>query len=177
MSRHAARLAKLEAAIPVPCSIDAIEDAPGLAARFDDLMQKFAAEQAHFDALTPAGKILFITEKIASKTVEAAKPVPAPRTDRVVDIAPQIHACLVQEVKQGFRAEYYAVRGYELEILDAAGHDTRALKSAHAAWKHLPWQWRREDCPLLPEAQLLIDTALSVEVGAPHGPASESAKQ
>ena len=151
------RLERLEERLPPP--VPATEERPP--ADWAALIAKVEAESARVDALPPAEKILAIKAKIAKKTLEAAKPRPAPRTDRVVDIAPQIHACLVQEVKQGFRAEYYAVRGYELEILDAAGYDTRALKSAHAAWKHLPWQWRREDSLLPPEAQLLIDTALS----------------
>ena len=159
MSRHAARLAKLEAAIPPPKPI-VEEDAPGLEFRLTEIMERMAAEEAHFAALSPAGKILSILAKIDKTTAEAALPAPAPRTDRVVDLGPQMHACLVHDVKQGFRSEYFAIREHEIAILDAAGYDTRTLKSAHDAMSHLPWQWRREDHPLPTEAQLLVTAAL-----------------
>lgn len=162
MSRHAARLAKLEAAIPPPKPV-VQESAPGLAVRLDELMAESAAERAHFDALPPAGKILSILAEIAEKTAEAALPAPAPRSDRVVDLGPQMHALLVHEVKQGFHNEYFDIRECEIAILDAAGYDTQILKSAHAKWKHLPWQWRRDDNQLPKEAQSIIDRALAAE--------------
>ena len=156
MKRMAIRLERLEERLPPP--VPATEERPPV--HLAAVIAEIKAESARVDALPPAEKILAIKAKIAKKTLEAAKPIPAPRTDRVVDIAPQIHACRVQEVKQGFRAEYHTIRGCEIAILDAAGYDTRALKSAHDAMSHLPWQWRREDHPLPHEAQLLIDTAL-----------------
>ena len=160
MSRHAARLAKLEAAIPPPKPI-VEEDAPGLEFRLTEIMERMAAEEAHFAALSPAGKILSILAKIAEKKAKAALPPPAPRTDLVVDLGPQMHAFLVQDVKNGFRTEHHAMRGYEFAILTAAGYDIRPLEPPHAKWKDYPWQWRQEENPLPPEAQLLIDAALS----------------
>ena len=160
MSRHAARLAKLEASMPPPKPI-VEEDAPDLALRFTEIMERIKAEEAHFDALPPAGKILSILAKIAKKKAKAALPPPAPRTDGVVDLGPQMHALDVQELRLGFRSEYFAIREHEISILDAAGYDTRNLKSAHDTMSHLPWQWRREDHPLPAEAQLLVAAALN----------------
>ena len=109
MSRHAARLAKLEAAIPPPKPI-VEEDAPGLEFHLTEIMERMEAEDAYFDSLSPAGKIISISAKIAKTTAEAALPAPAPRTDRVVDLGPQMHAFLVDDVKKGFRSEYFAIR-------------------------------------------------------------------
>jgi hypothetical protein len=156
MKRMAIRLERLEERLPPP--VPATEERPPV--DFAALIAKIKAESARVDALPPPEKILAIKAKIAAKIAKAALPAP----DRVgnVDIGPEIHACLVHEVKQGFRAEHHAIRGCEIAILDAAGYDTRTQKSAHDAMSHLPWQWRREDHQLPHEAQLLIDRALSV---------------
>ncbi|MBL8420146.1 MAG: hypothetical protein JNK92_05865 [Dechloromonas sp.] len=164
MSRHDARLAKLEAAMPTQKQL-AQETSPGLSFRLDEFKAKLDAEQAHFDALTPAGKILSILAKIAEKTAEAALPASSYRNYWRADLGPQMHAFLVHIVNEGFPSEHFAVRKYEIAILDAAGYDTRILKSAHAMWEHFPWQWRRDDNQLPKEARSIIDRTLVAEGG------------
>ena len=156
MKRMAIRLERLEERLPPP--VPATEERPPV--HLAAVIAKIKAESARVDALPPAEKILAIKAKIAERSPRLLNRFQRPHRVGNVDIGPEIHACRVQEVKQGFRAEYHAIRGCEIAILDAAGYDTRALKSAHDAMSHLPWQWRREDHPLPHEAQLLIDTAL-----------------
>ena len=154
MKRMAIRVERLEERLPH--AVPVTEERPPV--DLGAIIAKIKAESARVAALPPAEKILAIKAKIAAKIAKAALPAP----DRVgnLDIGPEIHACLVHEVKQGFRAEHHVIRGCELEILAASGYDIRLLKSAHAKWEHLPWQWRREDHPLPPEAQLLVTAAL-----------------
>jgi hypothetical protein len=162
MSRHDARLAKLEAAMPPPKPV-VQESTRGLAFRFDEWKERFDAEDARFNALTPAEKIRDIRAKIAEKVAEAAGPVPPDPPHGIVDLSRRLHACLVHEVAQGFHSQHFAIRGCELEILDAAGYDTRNLRTAHARWHDLPWQWRTEHYPLPKEARSIIDRVLAAE--------------
>lgn len=161
MIRYSARLNKLETSIPLPTPVEH-EETPGLAFRLADFLKEREEEKARFAALTPAGKIQAILNKIAERTAEAALPPPAPRSDRKVDLAPQLHALLVHGVKQGFHSEYYEIREYEIEILAAEGYDVRALKAAHDYWRELDWQWLPNENQLPREAQSIIDQALVV---------------
>lgn len=161
MTRYVVRLKRLEASIPLQAKVEE-EEAPGLAFRLAEFVKEMEEEKSRFAALTPAGKIRAILAKIAKKTAEAALPPPAPRKDRKVDLAPQFHALLVHEVKQGFHSEYYEIRKYEIEILAAEGYDVRALKAAHDYWRKLDWKWLPDENQLPCEAQSIIDHALVV---------------
>ena len=161
MTRYAVRLSKLEASIPLPAPVEE-EEAIGGTFRLAEFIKEMEEEEARFAALTPAGKIRAILDKIAETTAKAALPPPAARKDREVDLTPQFHALLVHLVKQGFHSEYYEIREYEIEILTASGYDVRALKTAHDYWQELPWQWLPNENQLPREAQSIIDQVLVV---------------
>lgn len=57
------------------------EDGPGLEFRLTEIMERMKVEQAYFDALPPAGKILSILGDIRETMAKAALPPPVPRTD------------------------------------------------------------------------------------------------